>query len=109
MNARMILGLVFIAAIALAGWQTYRNGQLSETANQYESTIADMRAAIIDQHSRYQQTDRMLAKSNRQYQQTEMKVRELEHALGNQNDACLDRTFTDDTIKWVLEFRTSQD
>lgn len=109
MNARLILSLVFVSALALAGWLTYRNGQLSETANQYESTIDDMRTAIIDQHSRYQQTDRMLAESSRQYKQTEMKVRELEHALGNQNDACLDRTFTDDTINRVLEFRASQD
>lgn len=107
MNARMILGMVLVAAIALAGWQTYRNGQLNEVASQYEAAIEDMRTAIIDQHNRYQQTDRMLAKSNRQYKQTELKARELEYALGNQNDACLDRIIADDIINRVLEFRAS--
>ncbi|WP_299195730.1 hypothetical protein [uncultured Amphritea sp.] len=109
MSARVVLIALFVAVFAAAAWQTYRIGQLSSEADQYELVIDDMRSALLDQHQRQLKTDRMLLVSYEDSLAIRQKARQLEHDLQQQGAECINTVISDDIVNRVFEFSPATD
>lgn len=109
----MRLQLTTLAVAVLLGislwFQVMQNGELKAVNRQYESSIDDMNAAILERHQRYIETDQLLANSRRDYQIIQRQAQDIEHALSNQQDACSNSVIPDAVVSRVLEFQPGQD